>query len=54
MISGKIEIEKYKKNYKGLKNVRNPHIPHILRTLPIPHLFEVFKFFGTSYDLDMI
>ena len=42
MISGKIEIQKYKENNKATKSVRNPHI---LRTLPIHHLFEVFKIF---------
>ena len=42
MMPGKIKLKKYLKIRKGTKNVRNPHI---LRTLPIHHLFEVFKFF---------
>ena len=42
MISGKIQIQKYKKINKGTKSVRNPHIH---RTLPILHMFEVFKIF---------
>ena len=51
MISRKIQIQKYKKVNKGTKSVRSPHIH---RTLPILHLFEVFKFFGTSYGLDIV
>ena len=42
MISGKIQIQKYKKFQKGTKNERNPHI---LRTLPILHFFGLFKIF---------
>ena len=42
MISGKIQIQKYKKIHKSTKNVRNPHI---LRTLPILHFFRLFKIF---------
>ena len=42
MIFGKIQIQKYREINKATKSVRNPHI---LRTLPILHLFEVFKFF---------
>ena len=53
MISEKIQIQKYSKIHKGTKNVRNPHI---LRTLPILHLFEVFKIFWDfiwiGYDLN--
>ena len=42
MISGKIQIQKYSKIYKGTKNVKNPHI---LRTFLIIHFFGIFKFF---------
>ena len=42
MISGKIQIQKYKKINKGMKYVKNPHI---LRTLQILPLFELFKNF---------
>ena len=51
MISENIQIQKYKEINKAIKSVRNPHT---LRTLPILHLFEVFKFFGTSYGLDIV
>ena len=42
MISGKMQIQKYKEINKATKSVRNPHI---LRTLPILHLLEVFNIF---------
>ena len=40
MISGKIQIQKYKKINKGMKYVKNPDI---LRTLPILPFFALFK-----------
>ena len=42
MISGKIQIQKYKKTNKGMKYVKNPHI---LPTLPILPFFALFKIF---------
>ena len=42
MMPEKIKLQKYLKIKKGTKNVRNPHI---LRSLPILHLFELFKIF---------
>ena len=51
MISGKIQIQKYKKIHKCTKNVR---IPHILCTSQFFTCLNFLKFFGPSYGLDVV